>query len=47
MKTAIVNGVEIGERAVGFELDRLVGFYSSHGMSAEEIIRAVLKQMVK
>ena len=34
MKKAFVNGVEIGEGAVRFELDRLVRFYESHGASA-------------
>ena len=37
MKKAIVNGQEIGEEAVNFELDRLVRFYMSHGMSIEEV----------
>ena len=37
MKTAKVNGQEIGEQAVGFELDRLVKFYVSHGMTMEEV----------
>ena len=37
MKKAIVNGQEIGEEAVNFELDRLVRFYTSHGMSIEEV----------
>ena len=37
MKHAIVNGVEIAGEAVQFELDRLVRFYMSHGMSMEEI----------
>ena len=37
MKKAIVNGQEISGEAVGFELDRLVKFYMSHGMSAAEI----------
>ncbi len=37
MKKAIVNGQEIGEEAVNFELDRLVRFYMSHGMSLEEV----------
>ena len=39
MKKAVVNGEEIGEDAVRFELDRLVKFYASHGMGAEEIRR--------
>ena len=37
MKHAIVNGVEISGEAVQFELDRLVRFYMSHGMSMEEV----------
>ena len=37
MKTAIVNGYQIGEEAVSFEFDRLVKFYMSHGMTAQEI----------
>ena len=37
MKHAIVNGVEISGEAVQFELDRLVRFYMSHGMTMEEI----------
>lgn len=37
MKKAFVNGVEIPEAAVNFELDRLVKFYMSHGMNVEEV----------
>lgn len=37
MKHAIVNGIEIGGEAVQFELDRLVRFYMSHGMSINEV----------
>ena len=37
MKHAIVNGVEISGEAVQFELDRLVRFYMSHGMTMEEV----------
>ena len=37
MKKAFVNGQEISGEAVGFELDRLVRFYMSHGMTMEEI----------
>ncbi|MBR4938958.1 MAG: peptidylprolyl isomerase [Kiritimatiellae bacterium] len=37
MKKAIVNGQEISEEAVRFELDRLVRFYMSHGMSMNEV----------
>ena len=37
MKKAIVNGQEISGEAVQFELDRLVRFYMSHGMSMEDV----------
>ena len=37
MKKAFVNGEEITGEAVGFELDRLVRFYMSHGMSMDEV----------
>lgn len=37
MKTATVNGVEISTDAVQFELDRLVRFYTGHGMTVEEV----------
>ena len=37
MKKAFVNGVEIGQGAVQFELDRLMRFYESHGVSKDEI----------
>ena len=37
MKKAFVNGQEIGGEAVRFELDRLVRFYVSHGMTMEEV----------
>ena len=37
MKQAIVNGQEISGEAVQFELDRLVRFYMSHGMSMDEV----------
>ena len=37
MKKAIVNGQEISGEAVQFELDRLVRFYMSHGMSVEDV----------
>jgi hypothetical protein len=37
VKKAFVNGVEIGQGAVQFELDRLVRFYESHGVSKDEI----------
>ena len=37
MKHAVVNGVEISGEAVQFELDRLVRFYMSHGMTMDEV----------
>ena len=37
MKHAIVNGVEFSGEAVQFELDRLVRFYMSHGMTMDEV----------
>ena len=37
MKTAIVNGQTIQPDAINFELDRLVRFYMSHGMSMDEV----------
>ena len=37
MKKAVVNGQEISGEAVGFELDRLVRFYMSHGMTMDEV----------
>ena len=37
MKHAIVNGIEISGEAVQFELDRLVRFYMSHGMTMDEV----------
>ena len=37
MKTAVVNGEPISEEAVQFELDRLVRFYMSHGMTMDEV----------
>ena len=37
MKTAKVNGDEISEAAVAFERDRLIKFYMSHGMTADEV----------
>lgn len=36
-RTAIVDGFEIGDEAVKFELDRLVRFYANHGMNVEEV----------
>ena len=37
MKTAIVNGQTISPDAINFELDRLVRFYMSHGMTIDEV----------
>ena len=37
MKHAVINGQEISGEAVQFELDRLVRFYMSHGMTMEEV----------
>ena len=37
MKTAVVNGYEISAEAIHFELDRLVRFYMSHGMTVDEV----------
>ena len=37
MKKVLVNGQEISGEAVQFELDRLVRFYMSHGMTIEEV----------
>jgi len=43
MKKAIVNGQEISGEAVSFELDRLVRFYMSHGMTMEEVKQNLTK----
>jgi len=45
MKQAVVNGEPISREAVQFEFDRLVKFYSSHGMSPDEI-RKNLEKLV-
>ena len=37
MQKVFVDGKEISEDAIKFELDRLVRFYTSHGMNFEEI----------
>ena len=42
-KKAYVNGQEITEEAVSFELDRLVRFYMSHGMQMDEVKRNLPK----
>ena len=43
MKKAVVNGREISGEAVHFELDRLVKFYLSHGMTYDEVKRNMPK----
>ena len=40
-KKAYVNGEEIGEGAVAFELSRLVRFYTSHGFSEDEVKKSL------
>ncbi len=47
MKQAFVNGEPISRDAVQFELDRLVKFYSSHGMSPAEIKKNLEKLVEK
>ena len=37
MKQAYINGEPISKEAVQFELDRLIKFYSEHGMRPDEI----------
>ena len=46
MKQAYVNGEPISKEAVQFELDRLVKFYSEHGMRPDEI-KANLPKLVE
>ena len=46
-KLAYVNGEPISREAVQFEFDRLVKFYSSHGMGAEELKKNVEKLLAK
>lgn len=46
MKQAYVNGEPISKEAVQFELDRLVKFYSEHGMCPDEI-KANLPKLVE
>ena len=41
MKKATVNGEPISGEAVAFELDRLVKFYLSHGMSYDEVKKSM------
>ena len=43
MKKAIVNGQQISGEAVQFELDRLVRFYMSHGMTIDEVKKNMAK----
>ena len=43
MKKVLVNGQEISGEAVQFELDRLVRFYMSHGMTVEEVKKNLAK----
>ena len=45
MKQAYVNGEPIPREAVQFELDRLVKFYASHGMSPDDIKKNLEKLM--
>ena len=47
MKQAYVNGEPISREAVQFELDRLVKFYVTHGMSQEEIKKNLDKLVEK
>ena len=42
-KLAYVNGEQISREAVQFEFDRLVRFYSTHGMKAEDLKKNVDK----
>ena len=46
MKQAFVNGEPISREAVQFELDRLVKFYATHGMSQAEI-KSNLEKLVE
>ena len=43
MKQAYINGEPISREAVQFELDRLVKFYMSHGMSQDQIKKNIEK----
>ncbi|MGN0847167.1 MAG: peptidylprolyl isomerase [Kiritimatiellia bacterium] len=47
MKQAYVNGEPISKEAVQFELDRLVKFYTSHGMSHAEVKKNLEKLVEK
>ena len=46
MQTVKVNGQVIPQEAIQFELERLIRFYSEHGMSQEQV-RAQLAELVK
>ena len=43
MKTAYIDGRQISREAVQFELDRLVKFYASHGMTKDELSKNLEK----
>lgn len=43
MKTAYVNGSPVTREAVQFELDRLIKFYASHGMTKDELSKNLEK----
>jgi len=47
MKQAFVNGEAISREAVQFELDRLVKFYTAHGMRPDEIKKNLEKLVEK
>lgn len=47
MKQAFVNGEPISGEAVQFEFDRLVQFYTSHGMSPDEVKKNMEKLVEK
>ena len=46
MQTVKVNGQVIPEEAIQFELERLVRFYTEHGVSQEQI-RAQLQSLLQ
>lgn len=46
MKQVFINGEEVTKEAIQFEFDRLVRFYSSHGMSKDDV-RKNLDTLVK
>ena len=47
LKQAYINGQPISREAVQFELDRLVKFYTSHGMRPDEIKKNLDKLVEK